>query len=54
MKPKLIFTKDQEDYIKSNWGKISISKIAKKIGCSALTITRKAEKLGLPKIESTR
>ena len=27
--------------------------MAKKIGCTALTITRKAEKLGLPKIEST-
>lgn len=43
------WSRDDDDFLLANWGKLSKVKIAEALGSNFKTVTSKAERLGLPK-----
>lgn len=47
---KKVYTEEELEYIKDNWGIVSVNDIARNLGVSRIMIQTQADKMGLPKL----
>jgi DNA-directed RNA polymerase specialized sigma24 family protein len=57
MKPgpkPLVFTEEQEQFVRLSWGRVFQRRMAEMLGCSVNTVRRYAKRIGLPVLRRGR